>query len=90
MSRFSESPALEFPCEFPIKAMGLNRGDFRALVTEIVHRHVAAGDRAAVHERDSRGGKYLAVTVTITARSRAQLDAIYQDLTDEERVVVAL
>jgi putative lipoic acid-binding regulatory protein len=40
--------------------------------------------------RDSRGGNYLSVTVTIRAESRAQLDAIYRDLTGDERVLMAL
>jgi len=40
--------------------------------------------------RSSSGGKYVAVTVVIEATSREQLDAIYQDLTADERVVWAL
>jgi len=31
--------------------------------------------------RASQGGKYLSVTVTVTARSQVQLDALYQALT---------
>jgi putative lipoic acid-binding regulatory protein len=38
----------------------------------------------------SREGKFLALTYTITAESRAQLDRIYQDLTDSGVVLVAL
>ena len=30
---------LEFPCQFPIKIMGLASHDFDALVVEIVRRH---------------------------------------------------
>jgi putative lipoic acid-binding regulatory protein len=40
--------------------------------------------------RDSSGGKWISVTLTIQATSKAQLDAIYRDLTDHQRVVWAL
>jgi putative lipoic acid-binding regulatory protein len=43
-----------------------------------------------VTTNSSSSGKYLSVTVTIEARSKAQLDRIYQDLTDCEQVLVAL
>jgi uncharacterized protein len=81
---------LQFPCSFPIKAAGRAEGDFAALVVAIVRRHAPGFDAAAVNLRESSGGKWLAVTVTIQAESRAQLDAIYQDLTADERVIWAL
>ena len=86
-----ETPELlEFPCRFSIKAMGLNQADFEDLVVEIVSRHAELADDAAVSSRDSRGGKYLAVTVAVTARSREQLDKIYMDLSAHDKVVMAL
>lgn len=81
---------LEFPCRFPIKAFGEAADDFDLLVVSLVRRHVPGLGEGAVHKRLSRGGRYMSVTVTIQAESRAQLDAIYQDLTREERVVMAL
>ena len=81
---------LEFPCRFPIKAMGLAEADFDALVVEIVRRHVPDLKESAVKTRSSSGGKYLSVTVTIEATSKLQLDAIYQALTDNERVPMSL
>jgi len=82
--------SLEFPCEFPVKAMGLATDDFDALVVEIVRRHVTDFGEDSVRSRFSRKGKYVSVTVNIMATSQAQLDAIYQDLSDHERVVMAL
>ena len=81
---------LEFPCDFPIKVMGRSGDDFDALVAEIVRRHVPELGEGAVRSRPSRAGNYLAVTVTITATSRQQLDNIYYDLTAHERVIMAL
>jgi putative lipoic acid-binding regulatory protein len=81
---------LGFPCEFPIKVMGRAEEGFEDLVVEIVRRHAPDLGEGAVQVRDSRGGNYLSVTVTIRAESRAQLDAIYRDLTGDERVLMAL
>ncbi len=81
---------LQFPCEFPIKAFGRNEGDFCGLVLEILRRHVTETDLGVVEQRASSGGQYLAVTVTIVASSRAQLDAVYRDLSGHERVEIAL
>lgn len=81
---------LEFPCEYPIKAMGESSDDFDAVVVEIVRRHVASLAENAVSSRQSSGGKFTSVTVTIEATSKAQLDAIYQDLTDHPRIKYAL
>lgn len=84
-----EETLFQFPCKFPIKAMGLNRADFDIRVVEIVRRHAPDIPEGAIHSRLSNGGKYASVTVTITAQSKKQLDAIYQDLTDSEAVLMA-
>ena len=81
---------LQFPCKFPIKAMGLNSHDFDARVVEIVRRHLPNIPEGAVKSRVSKSAKYMSVTVTITAQSKAQLDAIYLDLTEAKEVVMAL
>ena len=45
---------------------------------------------AAVTTRLSKGGKYIAVTATFQAQSRVQLDALYQELSTHEFVVMVL
>jgi putative lipoic acid-binding regulatory protein len=70
--------------------MGRDEGDFEALVTKIIlaHAEISAGEPVTTNL--SSTGKYLSVTVNIEALSKAQLDRIYQDLTDCEQVLVAL
>jgi len=82
--------AFSFPCDFPIKAMGHATGNFEITVLEIVRRHAPDIAEGAFKSRPSSNGKYLAVTVTIRAESREQLDAIYMDLTACEHVIMAL
>ncbi|HEY7543689.1 MAG TPA: DUF493 domain-containing protein [Blastocatellia bacterium] len=85
-----EQTFFEFPTSFPLKAIGVGVEDFEALVVEIVRRHVAPFDEDAISRRLSAGGKYLAVTVTFIAESKAQLDALYRELSAHERVVMLL
>ena len=89
MSDEDESP-LKFPCEFPIKAMGKTDCELDIIVVEIVRRHAPDLTEAAVYTRESKAGNYVSVTVRVKATSRAQLDAIYQDLVDCEAVMMAL
>ncbi len=81
---------MEFPCSFPIKAMGMDMDDFDGLVVSIVKKHVTDLGDAAVKSRASKGGKYISVTVVVEAQSKQQLDNIYMELTAHERVIMAL
>jgi putative lipoic acid-binding regulatory protein len=89
MSEEDQSP-LKFPCQFPIKAMGKSDCELDIIVVEIVRKHVPDLSEGAVYHRVSSGGNYTSVTVVVNATSRAQLDAIYQDLVDCEAVIMAL
>lgn len=81
---------LEFPCKFPVKAMGRSEDGFEALVTGLILKHAEIYAGELVTTNSSGGGKFISVTVTIEALSKAQLDRIYQDLTDCEQVLIAL
>ena len=81
---------LEFPCRFPVKAIGANVDGFEALVRRIVLTHAESYEGVGVTTNTSGAGRYVAVTVTIVATSKDQLDRIYQDLTDCEQVLIAL
>ena len=81
---------LSFPCEFPIKAMGPHDAGLAEAVRRIVARHAPAADAGRLQTTPSRNGRYLSVTVTITASSRAQLDAIYADLQAHDGVLATL
>jgi putative lipoic acid-binding regulatory protein len=80
----------QFPCEFPIKVMGRDSESFRSLTLAIVERHAGPLAAGSITERLSRQGRFLALTYTIRAQSRAQLDRIYQELTDSGIVLVSL
>ncbi len=81
---------IEFPCRYSVKAMGVSAPDFVELVHRLIAEHVAGLDFDDVASKPSSKGKYTSVTITFTARSQVQLDAIYQSLACHERVVMAL
>jgi len=81
---------IEFPCQFPIKAMGLASADFDALVVELILRHVDKINEGAVKTKTSSSGKYTSVTVTFEALNQAQLDNVYRELTGHERILTTL
>ena len=85
-----EAPGFEFPCEYQIKAMGLDDGRFHEVVVEIIRRHCDSVRTDSMSSRSSRTGKYVSVSVVIEASSREQLDAIYDDLTAHEKVLMRL
>jgi hypothetical protein len=81
---------LEFPCRFPIKAMGRQATDFEALVTDIILRHAELWPDEPIRCTPSKAGRFVSVTAVIKAESQEQLDAIYLDLSDSDRILVAL
>lgn len=81
---------LEFPCEFPVKVMGRDEEAFEQAVLEIFNRHLEDVEAASIRSRPSRTGKFLSITVTFTAESKAQLDALYSDLSSHELVLFCL
>ena len=83
---------LTFPCRFPIKAMGRAGADLEDTVRALVGEHAreAALPDGAVRVTQSRNGRFVSVTVTVWATSRAQLDAIYRALHGHNDVLMTL
>lgn len=86
----SEESLLTFPCEFPIKIMGRHDENFEAEIVAIVRKHVPDLSDSAISTRPSGKGNYVAVTVTVNATSKEQLDNIYLELNAHESVVMTL
>jgi putative lipoic acid-binding regulatory protein len=81
---------LKFPCRFPIKVMGEAHPELLEAVQASISRHVADPDSVTVTQRASSGGKYMGVTIVLTAVSQEQLDALYRDLGQCSRVRMVL
>ena len=86
----AQETLLEFPCAFPLKIMGLASDGLAQAVLAVVLRHAPDYDGATMEMRASSGGKYLSLTCTINAQSKAQLDALYRELSAHPLVKVVL
>ncbi len=81
---------IEYPSLFPIKVMGLKVEGFVHAITVIAHAFDPAFDASTIELRESKGGKYLGITVTVTVTSREQLDELYRTLSTHPMVKVVL
>jgi len=81
---------IEYPCDFPIKAMGHAEHDIAAIFEEIARRHFPHQENFIITRKESSSGKYLSVTIVFEALNREQLDAAYQDLFDHEHILMSL
>lgn len=86
----AQESLIEYPSRFPIKVMGERVDGFVHAVTAIALQFDPAFDAATVELRNSSGGKYLGVTITVTATSREQLDELYRTLSTHPMVKVVL
>ena len=71
---------IEFPSAFPIKVVGSNEDGFVHAITHIAKQFDPSFDASTIELRESGGGKYLGLTITVQATSREQLDDLYRAL----------
>ena len=86
----NDETLLEFPTDFPVKIMGEKREGFAHAMVELVQRHAPDFKAETIEMRASSGGKYLRLTCTKRATSKAQLDALYREITAHPWVNMAL
>ena len=81
---------IEYPSQFPIKVMGAKVDGFVHAVTAIAEAFDPAFDATTIELRPSKAGNYLGLTLTVTATSREQLDALYRTLSSHPMVKIVL
>lgn len=85
----TEKSLIDFPCEFTIKTFGKASQEYELSVLNIIKEHAALNENA-IRQRYSKGNNYLALSITIDAESKEQLDHIYQALSSNPLVIMAL
>jgi putative lipoic acid-binding regulatory protein len=85
-----ERSLIEYPSAFPIKVMGTQAEGFVEAIVHIARQFDPAFDPSTVELRPSKAGKYLGITITVTATSREQLDELYRTLSTHPMVKVVL
>ena len=85
-----EQSLIEYPSAFPIKVMGLQVEGFEQAMVAVARQFDPGYDAATIERRPSSAGKYLGLTLTVTATSREQLDELYRTLSTHPMVKVVL
>jgi hypothetical protein len=85
-----EPKGFEFPCEYPVKAMGPNTDEFVIKIHELIKQHAPEVSRDSILCKTSSTGKYQSVTVLVYAQSKDHLINIYQEIRMVEEVVWTL
>lgn len=85
-----ERSLIEYPCDFPIKVMGVQVDGFEQAIVSVASRFDPGFDSGTVQRRPSRSGNYLGLTITIRATSREQLDELYRTLSTHPMVKIVL
>jgi putative lipoic acid-binding regulatory protein len=75
-----EPPKIEFPCDYPVKVLGRQTDEFSSTVLSVVSEHAPGYDETSITLRASSKGRFVSLTVTITATGPEQLDALHRDL----------
>jgi len=81
---------IQYPSLFPIKVMGIKVDGLVQAITHIARQFDTNFDAGTVELRESKGGKYLGITITVTATSRVQLDELYRTLSTHPMVKLVL
>lgn len=79
-----------FPCEFPIKIMGDHNQGLDEFVEAVIRKHIGEDAKIELNARESRDANYVSVTALFTAESKTQLEEIYQEITANPYVKMAL
>lgn len=85
-----DRPIQNFPDTYSIKAVGKDTGDFEAFVLGVVLAIVDDPDSVTHYSRASRNGAYLSVTISFIARDQPQLDQVFSQMSEQDRVVWVL
>ena len=86
----ADDSLITYPSAFPIKVMGEQVEGFEQAMISVARQFDASFDAGNVERRSSKGGKYLGLTLTVTATSREQLDELYRTLSTHPLVRVVL
>ncbi len=91
MSKSNEQDSpIKFPCDFIVKITGKNDTDFEKKVIDVITRHYPDFTESSLTKRSSKNKNYLALSVTVHAENKAQLDALYLELNSLPEVLMTL
>lgn len=85
----SES-VIQFPCDFTLKIVGKSEGPFEKIVLSLIKEHFPKTPATHIQKKFSKDKNYLSLSVTVFAKSKIELDALYQALSSTKEVLMVL
>jgi uncharacterized protein len=86
----TDDSLFEFPCQFPIKIIGLSSPTFLEEIGHIVLKHFPDFTAESMTYKTSQNGTYFAITVTVYALNKPMLDAFYMEASKQPGVSMVL
>jgi len=90
MTTCKKDSLIQFPCDFMVKVIGKASSTFEELIINIVLRHYPDTDLLKMTKRLSRDHNFITITVTVPAKNKTELDALYQELSNTKVVLFVL
>ena len=86
----TDKSAIEFPCYFPIKIIGVNSDHFEEEIKQIVSSYFPGEPKPQISCKQSKESNFLAITATVYVHDQPTLDALYKELTQHADVKMVL
>lgn len=86
----AEPPRIAFPCAYPIKVMGVNEPQLRDDVLDVFGRFAEIDPNEPITARESAAGRFVSLTVTITATGIEQIAMLHDRLREVPGVKLVL
>ena len=75
---------------FPDQSHGIEREGFISAISFVARQFDPSWQEDSIETRESKGGKYLGLTLTVRMHNREQLDELYRTLSSHPMVKVVL
>lgn len=86
----TKTSLIEFPCQFPVKIIGIHSPNFLEEIKQITKKHFPNFVDGDLTQKQSENNNYLALTINVLAQNQEMLDAYYQDITKNEHIKMVL
>lgn len=81
---------LEFPCNFPIKIVGMYSEVFIAEAKEVICKHFPQHVAENMTLKPSKNNNYIALSILVLAQNQEMLDAFYTEISKHPLVKMVL
>ncbi|TAL65151.1 MAG: DUF493 domain-containing protein [Legionella sp.] len=86
----TETTLIEFPCDFPIKIIGVNSPLFIEQIKAIATKHFPTITDKSISQQPSKNSNFISLRVTVHAKNQAMLDDFYREVSKHPEVKMVL